>query len=113
MSLKSHRPDLLTPLVDLAVWIQSDFGEAERRSIACGIASGVHDVEAQSIAFWHAWLAHEVPFLQHDRHGDALGSSIPSPHSQPVRSDEFVVALSSSRSPPSDSTISTAEDSDM
>jgi hypothetical protein len=50
MSSKSHRSDLLTPLIDLAVWIQSDFGEAERRSIACGMASGVHDDEAQSIA---------------------------------------------------------------
>src|SRR5215211_4165912 len=38
-SSKSHRPDILTPLIDLSVWIQSDFGEGERRSIACGIAS--------------------------------------------------------------------------
>jgi|SRR5215218_6412061 hypothetical protein len=59
-SSKSHRPDILTPLIDLSVWIQSDFGEGERRSIACGIASGVYDDEAQSIAFWHAWPAQEV-----------------------------------------------------
>jgi hypothetical protein len=29
-SSKSHRPDILTPLIDLSVWIQSDFGEGER-----------------------------------------------------------------------------------
>ena len=45
-SSKSYRPDILTRLIDLSVWIQSDFGEGERRSIACGIASGVHDDEA-------------------------------------------------------------------
>jgi hypothetical protein len=45
-SLESHRADILTPLIDLSVWIQSDFGEGERGSIACGIASGVHDDEA-------------------------------------------------------------------
>ena len=54
---KSHRPDLLTPLI--ARCLDSvGLGEAERRSIACCIASGVHDDEAQSIAFWRAWLAH-------------------------------------------------------
>lgn len=71
MSSKSHRPDLFTPLVDLAVWIQSDFGEAERRSIASGIASGVPDDEAHSIAFWHPRLAQEVPFLQQTDRADA------------------------------------------
>jgi hypothetical protein len=39
ISSKSNRPDLLTRLIDLAVWIQSDFGGAERRRISCGIAA--------------------------------------------------------------------------
>jgi hypothetical protein len=68
---------------------QSDFGEVGRRSIGCGIASGVHDDEAQSIAFWHAWLAQEVPFLQTTDRGEA-----PWDRRQPrhLRSDEIVVA---------------------
>ena len=54
-------------LVDLAVWVQSDYVEAERRGIARDVASGVNGDEAASVAFWHAWMADEVPFFAGDR----------------------------------------------
>jgi hypothetical protein len=78
---KSHRPDLLTPLIDLGVWIQSDLGEAERGSIACGIASGVHDDEAQSIAFLARLTSPASAVPSTRRTVGAVGSS-PALHSQ-------------------------------
>ncbi len=56
----------LAGLIDAAVWVQSDFVEAERRGIARDVASGVNGDEAASIAFWHEWIAQEVPFLATD-----------------------------------------------
>lgn len=50
-------------LVDLTVWVQSDFAEAERRGIARDIEHGGNGDTEQSIAFWHEWMSHELPFL--------------------------------------------------
>lgn len=44
-------------LVDAAIWVQSDMVEAERR----GIARDGGDEAA--IAFWHLWMAEELPFM--------------------------------------------------
>ena len=57
----------LADLIDVAVWVQSDLLEAERRGTARDVASGVNGDEIASIAFWHAWIAQEVPFLAADR----------------------------------------------
>lgn len=54
-------------LIDAAVWVQSDDAEAEARGIARDIAEGVNGDEAESIAFWHEWIARERPFLAEDR----------------------------------------------
>jgi hypothetical protein len=51
----------LTPLVDAAVWVQSDYDEANRR----GIARDGGTAEAE--AFWWEWMAAENPFLLQDR----------------------------------------------
>jgi hypothetical protein len=57
----------LSPWLDGTVWVQSDFAEAERRGIARDIASGVNGDAEASIAFWHAWMAEELPFFARDR----------------------------------------------
>ena len=57
----------LRELIDVAVWVQSDYATAERLGIARDIASGVNGDDAAAVAFWHAWMAQENPFLAHDR----------------------------------------------
>lgn len=57
----------LADWLDLAVWVQSDHAEAERRGIARDIASGVNGSEREATAFWHTWQAEELPFLDRDR----------------------------------------------
>ena len=57
----------LTGWLDAAVWVQSDFAEAERRGIARDIASGVNGDADATIAFWHTWMAEELPFFDRDR----------------------------------------------
>lgn len=44
-------------LVDAVIWVQSDMIEAERR----GVARDGGDEAA--IAFWHLWMAEELPFM--------------------------------------------------
>lgn len=57
----SHREH--AGLIDATVWVQADFAEAERRGIARDIAAGVNGDEAQTVAFWHAWMAEELRFF--------------------------------------------------
>lgn len=54
-------------LIDAVVWVQSDDALTEERGIARDIAEGVNGDEAQTIAFWHEWIATERPFLADDR----------------------------------------------
>lgn len=56
----ASRTELL-PWIDRALWVQSDFEQAERRGIARdGGTAAVRD-------FWHEWMAEEIPFLQQQR----------------------------------------------
>jgi uridine kinase len=57
----------LSPWLDAAVWVQSDYAEAERRGIARDIADGQNGDAEATIAFWHTWQAEELPFLDRDR----------------------------------------------
>lgn len=57
----------LTDFVDVSMWVQSDHQTAEERGIKRDIASGVNGNEVESIAFWHAWIAQEIPFFEHER----------------------------------------------
>jgi hypothetical protein len=57
----------LAELIDVALWVQSDYATAERLGIARDLASGVNGDDAASVAFWHAWMADENPFLARDR----------------------------------------------
>jgi hypothetical protein len=61
-SQRAHRD-----LVDATVWVQADVVEAERRGIARDIATGVNGSPAEAVAFWHAWMAEELAFLDRER----------------------------------------------
>lgn len=54
-------------LIDATVWVQSDFAEAERRGIDRDIADGVNGDPQATVAFWHEWMSHELPFVEHQR----------------------------------------------
>jgi hypothetical protein len=51
----------LSHLIDIAVWVQSDWLEAERRGL---IRDGG---DAEALEGWRAWEAEELPFLAADR----------------------------------------------
>lgn len=75
----------LTDLIDSLVWVQSDYAEAERRGVARDLASGVNGSAHETVEFWHAWMADEIPFLQADRPWDraAVIAAGTSTHPQP------------------------------
>jgi hypothetical protein len=56
----------LAPLVDVAVWVQSDFAEAKRRGMLRDMAELGRD-EDEALRLWDEWEAEEVPFLLDDR----------------------------------------------
>jgi hypothetical protein len=56
----------LAPLVDVTVWVQSDFAEAKRRGMTRDMADlGRNETEA--LRLWDEWEAEEVPFLLDDQ----------------------------------------------
>lgn len=57
----------LRHLLDAVVWVQSDYVEAERRGIARDVAEGTNGDLARATAFWHEWMAQELPFLDRQR----------------------------------------------
>ncbi len=56
----------LAPLVDVLVWVQSDFGEAKRRGMRRDMTEWGRD-EGEALRLWDEWEAEEVPFLLDDR----------------------------------------------
>jgi len=60
----------LSHLVDAVVWVQSDLHEAKRRALARDVAEGTAPGAAQAEAFWHEWMAEEIPFLAEQRPWD-------------------------------------------
>lgn len=56
----------LAPLVDVVVWVQSDFGEAKRRGMRRDMAELGRD-EDEALRVWDEWEAEEVPFLLDDQ----------------------------------------------
>ena len=57
----------LTDVLDVSLWVQSDFALAEERGIARDIAGGDNGDAAETIAFWHEWMDEELPFLAAER----------------------------------------------
>jgi hypothetical protein len=56
----------LAHLVDVTVWVQSDFGEAKRRGIDRDMAELGRDPD-EAVRAWDEWEAEEVPFLLDDQ----------------------------------------------
>jgi hypothetical protein len=46
---------------DVAIWVQSDIVEAERRGVAR------EGGDRAAVGFWHEWMAEEIPFLLDQR----------------------------------------------
>lgn len=57
----------LAPLLDAVVWVQSDAVEAERLGIARDTAAGTDGDLEEATAFWHEWMAQELPFVDDQR----------------------------------------------
>ncbi|GIF25573.1 hypothetical protein BJ973_003851 [Actinoplanes tereljensis] len=56
----------LAPLVDVAVWIQSDYVEAKQRGVRRDLAD-LGRTPAEADRLWDEWEAEEVPFLEEDQ----------------------------------------------
>lgn len=54
----------MRPLIDAAIWVQSDTTVARDLGIARDTTSGVNGDHHQAIAFWDRWMAAEDPFLE-------------------------------------------------
>lgn len=69
----------LADRLDVAVWVQSDYGEAKRRGIDRDMRTRGLDVSL-ALREWDEWEAEEVPFLLDDRpweRADVIAASAP------------------------------------
>ena len=77
----------LAGLVDTTLWVQSDAVETERRGIARDGGT------AEAIAFWHEWMAAELPFQAEQRPWERAAAVISgTPRLPHDRGTELVVA---------------------
>lgn len=83
----------LSEFLDVAVWVQSDFGQAERRGIARDNASGVNGDEEATIVFWHRWMDEELEFLAADRPWDRADVVVAGTAVIPLRPNELAVSF--------------------
>lgn len=58
---------IVADMLDVKVWVQSDFDVAEQRGIARDIAEGLNGSSKEATAFWHEWMAEELAFLRRDQ----------------------------------------------
>lgn len=82
----------VAPLVDTAIWVQADFTEAQRRGIERDVAEGVNGDREQATAFWHAWMAAELRFLDEQRPWERAGVIVAGTPAIPLGTDEWAVA---------------------
>jgi len=80
-------------VIDLAIWVQADFDEAERRGIQRDIAQGVNGDSDQTIAFWHYWMAAELAFLAKDRPWERAGLVVAGTPVIELEAGQFAVAV--------------------
>jgi uridine kinase len=78
-------------LVDAAIWVQADFGEAERRGIERDVAEGVNGDREQTVAFWHGWMAAELRFLDEQRPWERADVIVAGTPTIPLGADEWAV----------------------
>ena len=77
----------LAGLIDTVVWVQSDLVEAERRGIARDGGT------AEAAAFWHEWMAEELPFQREQRPWERAAAAVSgTPYVPHDRATELVVA---------------------
>ena len=57
----------LAGLIDTAVWVQSDFAEAQTRGLRRDMAQRPDLDEAGALREWDEWMVEEVPFFLEDR----------------------------------------------
>jgi uridine kinase len=81
-------------LVDVAIWVQADFAEAERRGIERDVAEGVNGDREQAIAFWRDWMAAELRFLDEQRPWERADVIVAGTPTIPLGADEWAVAQS-------------------
>jgi hypothetical protein len=80
-------------LIDATIWVQSDFVEAERRGIARDIAEGVNGDHQESVAFWHEWMSHELPFVERQRPWERAALVVAGTEVLPLEPGHVAVAL--------------------
>lgn len=80
-------------LVDVAIWVQSDFAEAERRGIERDVADGVNGDPDQTVAYWHEWMGHETRFLAADRPWDRADLFVAGTPTIALGVDQLAVAV--------------------
>jgi hypothetical protein len=56
----------LADVIDVLIWVQSDFDTAQERGLARDIASGVNGGPDETRKFWDWWMAAELPFLEQE-----------------------------------------------
>jgi uridine kinase len=78
-------------LVDAAIWVQADFTEAERRGIERDVAEGINGDREQAIAFWRAWMAAELRFLDEQRPWERADVIVAGTPTIPLGADEWAV----------------------
>jgi hypothetical protein len=83
----------LSEFLDVVVWVQPDFVQAERRGIARDTASGVNGNEEGTIAFWHRWMDEELRFLAADRPWERTDVVVAGTPVIPLRSHEVAVSV--------------------
>jgi hypothetical protein len=83
----------LAPLVDVAVWVQSDFAEAKRRGMFRDMRDLGRD-EHEALRLWDEWEAEEVPFLLDDQPWHRANVIVGTASSLPHDADTEVVVSS-------------------
>lgn len=76
-----------TGMVDVSIWVQSDFKLARTLGIARDLETGVNGDEEQTAAFWDEWQSHELPFLEQDKPWDRADFVVAGNGPRPLQHD--------------------------
>lgn len=82
----------LDGLIDVTIWIQSDFAAAESRGIARDIAQGVNGNADETTTFWHEWMDAELRFLSEQRPWERATVIVAGTPTIPLGNDQMAVA---------------------
>lgn len=79
-------------LIDIKLWVQADYGEAERRGLARDIEDGTNGDAEESLAFWRDWEKHEVAFYERDKPWERAALVVAGSEVIPLAEGEVAVA---------------------